>query len=246
MTTQTEKNLRQLHTRDAISEALSQRKRNYMGDFVLGGVDGTVTTFAVVAGATGALLDSSVIVILGLANLFADGFSMAVSNFLRVRSEQAVYERARQREEKHIAEIPDGERLEIEEIFSRKGFEGDRLKQLVDLITSDKELWIETMLREEYNLDTGDLNPLPAALMTFFGFLFAGAVPLIPVVFGASLETGFYWSSVLAGITFFLIGFMKGYLLQDRPIRSAILTLLIGAAAATIAYSVGYWLHGLV
>src|SRR5262245_18835256 len=102
------------HTQEAIANRLAAATgHSYLGDFVLGAVDGAVTTFAVVAGGAGAGLSNGIVLILGFSNVLADGFSMAAGNFLRARADQLLLERFRRMEETHIEHIPDGEREEI-------------------------------------------------------------------------------------------------------------------------------------
>jgi len=101
---------------------LEQHRARYLGDAVLGGIDGCVTTFAVVAGAVGGNLSTGVIVILGFANLLADGFSMGVSNYLGSKSELQEIDEIRRKERLHIEKVPHGEREEIRQIFAGKGF----------------------------------------------------------------------------------------------------------------------------
>ena len=105
-------------------EVFNAAKEQYLAEFVYGAIDGTVTTFAVVAGATGASLSSIVVIILGFANLIADGFSMAVGNFLSEKTQRDLIARERKREEWEIKAVPAGEREEIREIFRRKGLKG--------------------------------------------------------------------------------------------------------------------------
>src|SRR4051794_4730013 len=115
-------NLAAQHTPHEIAKRLSSAtEHNYLGDFVLGAVDGTVTTFAVVAGAAGADLGGGVAIIMGVANLLADGFSMAVSNYLRTTADRQAVEHLRQVEESHIDQVPAGEREEVRQIFASKG-----------------------------------------------------------------------------------------------------------------------------
>ena len=141
--------LHRMHTPDAIATRLaSATEHSYLGDFVLGAVDGTVTTFAIVAGVAGAQLEGgiTIAIILGLANVLADGFSMAVSNFLRARADREVVEQFRRMEEAHIDEVPAAEREEIRQIFAGKGFGGDVLDR------------IAMALLERETLETSDLD----------------------------------------------------------------------------------------
>lgn len=235
------------HTPEAIAGRLSEAKRHhYLGDFVLGAVDGAVTTFAIVAGATGAGLSAGVALVLGLANVLADGFSMAVGNFLRARSDQQVLARYRQEEELHIDHIPDGEREEVRQIFQNKGFSGETLEDIVRVITDDRRQWVDTMLTEEWGLQLEPPSPWRAGLATFAAFLLAGLVPLCPLFFGLGGEAAdlFVISSVLTALTFFLIGLLRGRVLNERMWWSGLETLLIGGAAASAAYLVGWLLEG--
>src|ERR1035437_8676285 len=178
------------HSPEAIQQRLAEGARlNYLRDFVYGGIDGSVTTFAVVAGTIGASLSIEVVLILGAANLIADGFSMAASNFLGTRSEHEDYARLRSVEARHIDIDPAGEREEVRQIYATKGFAGSELESIVDLITSDRELWIQTMLTEEYGLARNVRSAWNAAVFTFLAFIVCGIVPLIPFIFG--LQTSF-------------------------------------------------------
>ena len=109
-------------------------EHSYLKDFVYGAIDGVVTTFAVVSGVAGAGLSSGVIVVLGVANLVGDGFSMAASNFLGTRAEEQHRNRLRRIEDEHIDRIPDGEREEIRQIMAAQGFENDDLDRAVQIL----------------------------------------------------------------------------------------------------------------
>ncbi len=141
------------HTPEAIRIRLAQETRHsYLRDFVFGAVDGLVTTFAVVSGAAGASLSSRIVIILGVANLIGDGFSMAAGNFLATQADRDLVKKARDIEASHIKKVPEGEKEEIRQIFARKGFKGHALESAVTIITSDPKLWIDTMLKEELGL----------------------------------------------------------------------------------------------
>lgn len=236
------------HTPAAIRARIeSAVAHSYLGDLVLGAIDGTVTTFAVVAGVAGAGFPQGVaiVIVLGLVNLFADGFSMAVGNFLGTKSDRQVMERTRRMEEMHIDLVPEAEREEIRQIFAEKGFDGGLLEQIVEGITQDRKRWVDTMIVEEWGLQLETPSPWKAGLSTFVAFVFAGAVPLLPFFLPLNLTIGvmFAASAVATGATFFLVGAVKGHVVRHSPWWSGLETLLIGSAAAMLAYGVGYWLR---
>jgi VIT1/CCC1 family predicted Fe2+/Mn2+ transporter len=234
------------HTPSAIAARLAAKKpHSYVGDAVLGAIDGCVTTFAVVSGVVGAHLSPGVALVLGLANLCADGFSMAVSNYQKTASEAQRIVQARRMEEQHIAEVPEGEREEIRQIFAQKGFQGPLLEEIVAVMTQDRQRWVETMLTEELGLPPTGPVPLTAALVTFAGFVLAGLIPLVPFVFSLPLSAPvlFVTSACATGITFMLIGVLKGHVLEQPRLRSGFETLLVGGGAAALAYVVGVWLR---
>lgn len=233
------------HSPRAISERLATRAAgSYLGDAVLGGIDGGVTTFAVVAAAVGGGFSGSVVVVLGFANLIADGFSMAVSNYLGTKSQREELENARAAESRHIEEIPDGEREEIRQIFAGKGFSGDVLEKVVEVITADRKLWVETMLTEELGMNGSSRSPRRAALATFVAFVVVGLLPLLPFLWpGLDYATRFVASAGVTAVAFAAIGVGKGLLLRRSAVRSGLETLLTGGGAAALAYFVGAWLR---
>ena len=219
-------------------------KRQNISDAVLGGIDGCITTFAVVSGTVGAGFPSSVAAILGFANLFADGFSMAISNYESSKAEQEYFESIKQSEEKHIDEVPEGEREEIRQIFEAKGFEGEILETIVDTITADKRIWLETMLMEEHGLGKTTQQPAISAGVTFVAFVAVGAIPLMPyIVSSLEMSQQFLMSAFLAGTMFFLIGMLKSLALAKPVFPSGVRTLLTGGAAAALAYFTAYFLR---
>jgi len=236
------------HTREAIAHRLARATaHSYAGDFILGAVDGAVTTFAIVAGGAGAGLSNGVVLVMGLANVAADGFSMAAGNFLRARSDQQIVERFRRLEEAHIEHIPEGEREEIRQIYRAKGFDGETLEQIVRVITEDRQQWVNTMLTEEWGLQLQPPSPWRAGLATLAAFVLAGLVPLLPTLiwFSRHANDSFVASSLLTGVTFVLIGLFRGRVVDRRPLAAGIETLLIGGSAAVLAYVVGRLLERL-
>ena len=232
------------HTPERIRKRLSRPPRpSHLRDFIYGGIDGAVTTFAVVAGVEGADLAASVVIILGFANLVADGFSMAVSNFLATRAEVQEREVARREEEREVAEVPEGEREEVRQIFARKGFSGDELDRVVDVITSDREVWVYTMMMEEHGFGPTREEPLRAAAATFLAFRVVGVIPLLAFVVELISEDvlaePFLWSSIMTGVAFFIVGALKSRFVAQRWWLAGAETMAVGGAAAVIAYLIG-------
>ncbi len=226
------------HTEAEIADRLANPPgRGDLRDVVYGAIDGAVTTFAIVAGVAGAGLSPFVIVALGLANVLADGFSMAAGNYSATKAERDNRARLRRIEERHIQQHPEGERAELRAILERKGLSGQTLDNAVAQISRNHEIWIDTMLEGEYGIGAVDPHPMRAALVTFAAFLVAGGVPLVPFLLG--LPDAFTLSSVLVGVTFFAIGSLKSIWSLARWWRSGLETLAIGGVAAGIAYYVG-------
>ncbi len=239
--------LEELHTKEAIADRIAAAtQHSYVGDFVLGAVDGAVTTFAIVAGAAGAGLSSGVAIVLGLANVFADGLSMAAGNFLKARADEQTVDRFRKMEEHHIDKVPDAEREEIRQIFAGKGFDGEMLEEVVKVITQDRKRWVDTMLTEEWGLPLETPRPIYSATTTMIAFVVAGMVPLAPLFFylGSDARQSFILASVLTATTFFAIGIVRGRVTERNAWLAGIETLFIGGVAAAVAYAVGALLEG--
>ena len=230
------------HSAQAIARRLSGAPAfSYLRDWVYGGIDGAVTTFAIVAGVIGAELSNRVVLILGLANLVADGFSMAASNYSGTKTELDEKAHLRAVEERHIEAVPEGEREEIRQIFAAQGFEGRDLQRAVDVITSDRDRWVQMMLKEEYGLAGVGPSASKAAMATFVAFILVGVLPLTPFAAGLAVPVPapFLWSAVLTGAAFFLTGAIKSRFVDEHWARAGLSTLLVGASAAGLAYVIG-------
>jgi len=231
------------HTPAEIAERLAAPGRtSHLRDFIYGGIDGTVTTFAIVAGVAGAGLPHKVIVALGIANVLADGFSMAAGNYSGTMAEKENIDRLRAQEARHIRHCPEGEREEVRQIMAAKGLSGAVLEGAVVAITRDEATWLDLMMHEEHGIAGVDPAPLRAALTTFGAFLLCGMVPLAP--FLASVDTPFVWASGMTGMVFFAIGAAQARWSLRPWWRAGLETLAIGSTAATIAYGVGHLVNG--
>ncbi len=223
-------------------------KYNWVSDFVYGGIDGAVTTFAVVAGVEGASLSTGIILILGFANLFADGFSMAVGKYSSDKAEIEEYEKIKKLEYRHLKEKPEHEREEIREIMEGYGFKGKDLKRAVEVITSDEDAWVDLMMRNEFNMTLENINPFLGGLATFVSFILIGFIPLMSYVFKDFIGFGdaFLLTCVLTSLALFTVGAVKSRFTVRNWILCGLETALIGGFAAFIAYFIGVMLQGLV
>jgi vacuolar iron transporter family protein len=233
------------HSAEAIRKRLAAGPRqNYLRDWIYGGIDGAVTTFAVVSGVAGAQLSPWIILALGFANLFADGFSMAASNFLGTKAEQDDWHRLEAIENRHIDVAPEGEREEVRQIFQLKGFVDEDLERIVQLVTANRQRWVRTMLTEEYGLPLEVRSPWIASISTFAAFLVCGLVPLVP--FLLKVSGAFEVSIIMTGTVFVAIGSAKSKWSTASWWRSGLTTLLVGAIAAALAYAAGLLLRRLL
>lgn len=227
------------------AELHGHRLGPYIHNIVYGGNDGIVTTFAVVAGTVGADLPAYIVIILGLANLFADGVSMAAGAYLSLKSEADQYKRLRKEELKEIDDLPEIEREEVREFFETKGFTGNDLERVVQVITADRELWADTMMVEEHGLvKTASEKPIIHGLATFISFIIFGSIPLIPYIVPLSSRSfGVAASSTAVAMLF--LGILRSYVTRERLLRGALEVAGVGVATAVIAYTVGMGLRGI-
>lgn len=226
------------HTPEGIARRLADTNTpSLLKDLVYGGIDGAVTTLAIVAGVQGAGFSPKVIIALGIANILADGFSMAAGNFAGTRAEAEEVARLRAIEADHIQHVPEGEREELRQILAAKGLSGTSLEQAVSAISSRESAWIDMMLVDEYGVSPLAPAPLRAAISTFGAFMIAGIVPLIP--FLLNLPDAFALSLAMTFTVFIFIGAVRGIWSLRSSWWTAIETLMTGSIAAGIAFLVG-------
>jgi VIT1/CCC1 family predicted Fe2+/Mn2+ transporter len=217
----------------------------YVEDFVFGANDGIITTFAVVSGAIGGNLGSTVIEILGFANLFADGVSMGASNYLGKRSKRDYISSQRRMEEWEVEHLPAQETQEIKQILIRMGLEGEQLDNLVEAITRNKTAWVNLMMSEELGLSEDTDSPLRHGTATLGAFVVAGSVPLVPYMF-CSGTLCFIISAILTGVALFAAGALRTLITGVNWLRGGLEMLGVGSAAAFVAYAVGRVIASLV
>lgn len=221
----------------------------YLGQMVYGGLDGIITTFAVVSGVAGAELGINVVLILGLANLLADGFSMGTGAYLAAKSQREYYQREREREAWEVRHFPEGERAELYELYLSQGYPEADARQLVAIKARDPERWVEAMMVEELGMLKEEKHPLLDGLATLVAFIVAGSVPLLVYLLAMAVAIPasalFPVSLLLSGLALFGLGAAKVLVTQLSPWRNGLEMLLVGSLAAGVAYGVGALLKGL-
>jgi len=243
---------RRTHSLAAITEAKEEHGgtgSQYIGEMVYGGLDGIITTFAIVSGVAGAQLGTPVILILGLANLLADGFSMATGAYLSSKSEQEYYRKEWEREAWEVEHFPEGERSELYELYLLRDYSEDEARQLVDIQSREPTRWVKAMMVDELNMMEDKRNPLANGLATFISFIVAGTVPLLAYLLGLFIhiqpESAFIASMIMSGLALFGLGAAKVMVTKLSPLRSGIEMLVVGGLAAGVAYLVGALLKGI-
>ncbi len=221
----------------------------YLSEMVYGSLDGVITTFAVVSGVAGARFGTGVVLVLGLANLLGDGLSMAAGAYLSARSDLDYYRREREREEWEIEHFPEGEREELRTVYRDMGFSEEDVETLVRIQTRDRKLWVDMMMVHELGLLRENVRPFRSALATFAAFVTAGAVPLLAYVAGLThpwpASVMFAWSVAATGATLFGLGAARTLVTGVGWLRGGIEMLMVGGAAAAVAYGVGALLRAL-
>ncbi len=221
----------------------------YIKSIIYGGLDGIITTFAVVAGVAGASLSAGVVLILGFANLIADGLSMAIGDYLSTKAENEYNRAEREREAWEVRHYPEGERRELVELYIEKGMSQSDAEAIVEIIAKNQDAWIEIMMVEELGIIESDESPIKNAVATFLSFAVFGFVPLaahVSALFIPALQTRAFGSAcALTALTLFVLGALKVRVTERRWWLSGAEMLLVGGIAAAAAYGIGYALSGL-
>lgn len=221
------------------------RNRNgkYIKSTVYGGLDGIITTFAVVAGSVGGELSFRVVLILGFSNLLADGFSMAVGDFLSTKSQNEYEKTVRHKKQIDIMQHPEQEANQIKDSFTEQGINEQDADLLVTTLAKYEKPFVNQIMKMEYGSNTTEDSPLKNAIVTFLSFSIFGIVPLLIYVLSmyipGLLQNAFYIAALLTGMTLFILGAIKSKVTQSNWLRSGFEMLVVGGLAALVAYGVG-------
>lgn len=213
--------------------------RSNIRDFILGFQDGLVNTLGLVLGVATAVQSSNIVLISGLVTTFAESVSMAAVAYTSTKAAHEFYESQLQREKKEIKEIPHMEVQEIKDIYYKKGFRGKQLESLVKKITSNKRLWLDTMMAEELKLFPDDYeNPVKSAFVVGISAVIGSLIPVMPFFF-LDIKSGMAAALSLSIITLFVIGAAKAKIIIGNWKKSGIEMAVVGTVAALVGYLVG-------
>ena len=229
-----------------------QEEGRYIKSIIYGGLDGIITTFAVVAGVTGAALSLGIVLILGLANLLADAISMGVGDYLSSKSEIEYQQDERKREEWEVEHFPEGEKQEMIEIYQEKGVSEEDAIRVVEILSKYDKAWIDVMMVEELGIIESDESPLKNAFATFLSFIIFGFIPLFSYILSMLISFlasnsiySFIIACVLTGLTLFTLGALKVRVTGKNWLLSGLEMFLVGGLAAGAAYVIAFLLSGL-
>ncbi len=215
------------------------RASSRLSEIILGGQDGLVNVLGVILGVAAATNDSRIVIAAGMAATFAESVSMGAVAYTSTLAEHDLYQSEREREHRHIHLAPDVEMHEIREIYRKKGFEGETLEKIVEVITSNPDIWVNVMMAEEFQLTPPEKGyAMNSALLVGFSALVGSLIPMVPFFFlDVGLSIGL--SIVTAALTLFIVGTYKARVTVGKPFRSGLQIALIGTVSALVGYGIG-------
>ena len=233
-----------------------QEEGGSLKSVIFGGLDGILTSFAIVSGAAGGNLSTQVILVLGFSNIFADALSMGVGEFLSSKAENEWILSERNREAWEMENYPEGEIEEMVDIYVERGMDRADAMQVITTMSKYKEFFVDVMMAEELQLQVPDedheMEAMKEGVVMFCSFAFFGAMPLLGyAIFPASFP---HWGEadlfaaacVITGVVLFLMGCVKSIFSTSRWYLCGLETLLLGGACATVAFTLGQFVDSLL
>lgn len=215
------------------------RRASSLSDFILGAQDGLVNVLGVILGIAAATNDARIVLVAGLATTFAESISMGAVAFTTTLADADLYQSEREREYRHIQEIPNLEKQEVREIYRDRGFKGNLLDRIVETVTANKDVWVAVMMAEEHQLAPVDRRQaLRAAWIVGFSAVVGSLVPLAPFLF-LSIAVSMWVSVLITAAVLFAIGVYKARVTVGHPTRSGVEMAVIGTLSALAGYLVG-------
>ena len=220
-------------------EQQSSAGGSLLRQIVLGGQDGLVNVLGILLGMASGTGETGLVILAGLAATVAESVSMAAVAYTSARASQDHYRAQKEQEIREIEEIPEVERKEVELIYYKKGFRDKALAEIVKQITSDKKLWLDTMMKEELGLYESEfLDPTREAIVVGIAAVVGSLIPVVPFFF-MKVAPAMVASVVISVVVLFVGGSLKARMTTGVWWKSGLEMAIIGGAAAGLGYFVG-------
>ncbi|HAS17220.1 MAG TPA: hypothetical protein DCR39_04845 [Nitrospiraceae bacterium] len=215
-------------------------KGRQIREVVFGMNDGLVSTVGFVAGVTGSIAESRMVLFTGMASIMAGSTSMFIGAYLASKSQREFFQKELERERREIIESPEKEREEIREIFKGHGFTEDEVEMIVHRVTEDKDRWIKFMMRDELGIvDENFDNPLKVGMLMGISFILGGLPLIFPYIFFKDSFSALKISIAIAVVVLFGIGVGKTVLTKTNWLKSSLEIVTLGSLAAGVGYILG-------
>ena len=210
---------------------------NFVRDMVIGMSDGLTVPFALAAGLSGAVANTRLIVIGGLAEIAAGSIAMGLGGYLAAQGDAEHYDQERAREYREVEEIPEQEKAEVSYVFQEYELTAEQSKPIVDTLSRQTDSWVDFMMRFELGLEPPDPKRAITSAATIAGaYIAGGMIPLSPYIVLGNAFSGLIVSAVVTLAALGIFGFIKGKFTGARGLRSAFQTVVIGGLAASAAF----------
>lgn len=215
------------------------KQASILSDIILGGQDGLVNVLGVILGVAAATGDAYIVLVAGLSATFAESVSMGAVAYTSTLADADYYESEREREYRHIQEVPSLEKEEIRSIYEEKGFGSELLDRIVETITSNKDVWVAVMMAEEHQLQPVNRRiAFRSAIIVGVAAIIGSLIPLVPFVI-VPVATGIMVSIILSAAVLFAVGVIKARMTVGHPGKSGLEMAIIGTLSALVGYAVG-------
>ena len=209
----------------------------YIRDVVFGANDGLVSVVALVTGVAGGVSNNKVVLLAGVAGAVAGAISMGLGAYISNKSQIDFFKTEIDKEKHELEHEPEKETMELREIYANKGFKGKDLDKAVKIISSNKKVMLDVMIKEELGLDTDFNNPYLAGILSGVAFILGSIVPVLPFFFQTSLALTISIIASLIGL--FILGALKTIVVKKNPFELGIESVAVGGLAMIVTYYVG-------
>ena len=212
---------------------------DFLRDVVIGMADGLTVPFALAAGLSGAVSNTSIITTAGIAEIVAGSIAMGLGGYLAGQTEVEHYDAELKREYEEVERLPETEKQEVKEIFATYGLDENAQNIVVEALSKDKDKWVDFMMKFELGLEKPDINRARNSGLTIgISYIIGGIIPLSPYFFNKDAHAALNYSVIVTLITLFIFGYFKSKVTEQNPIKGAFKVMFIGALAAGAAFYV--------